>query len=150
VDLEVSEEAFDANYNPSSSEVTLPIATAVEEASTAVRSEYITQLLPGLTQNPSTPLLECCLKARHLHRMWRQLVVRVVFTLVAFLILESVEAQNRPANLGDLITIIRYQNSPCKGISGDEGICLSDANDCERRKGTNIGTCARGLSTCCL
>ncbi|GIY99565.1 CUB domain-containing protein [Caerostris extrusa] len=52
--------------------------------------------------------------------------------------------------LGDLITIIRYQNSACKGISGDEGICLSDANDCERRKGTNIGTCARGLSTCCL
>lgn len=51
---------------------------------------------------------------------------------------------------GDLITIIRYQNSPCKGISGDEGTCLSDANDCERRKGTNIGTCARGLSTCCL
>ncbi|GIY59850.1 CUB domain-containing protein [Caerostris extrusa] len=82
--------------------------------------------------------------------MWRQLGVGGLFILGFLLFCKTVEGQNRPANLGDLITIIRYQNSACKGISGDEGICLSDANDCERRKGTNIGTCARGLSTCCL
>ncbi|GFR22207.1 CUB domain-containing protein [Trichonephila clavata] len=83
-------------------------------------------------------------------RMWRQLGVGGIFILGFLFFPELTNAQNRPANLGDLITIIRYQNSPCKGTGGDEGTCLSDANDCERRKGTNIGTCARGLSTCCL
>ncbi|GFY57234.1 CUB domain-containing protein [Trichonephila inaurata madagascariensis] len=83
-------------------------------------------------------------------RMWRQLGVGGIFILGFLFFPDFTNAQNRPANLGDLITIIRYQNSPCKGVAGDEGTCLSDANDCERRKGTNIGTCARGLSTCCL
>lgn len=45
-------------------------------------------------------------------------------------------------------TMMRFQNTACRGDSNESGTCLSH-NDCERKGGTNSGACANGAGACC-
>lgn len=45
-------------------------------------------------------------------------------------------------------TMMRFQNTACRGDNSESGTCLS-AGDCERKGGTNSGSCANGAGACC-
>lgn len=69
--------------------------------------------------------------------------------LVLFLFaVTSSYAQYRPSSVIGLTYIVRYQNTACSNSDQESGTCLADA-ECNRRAGTNIGTCANGYGTCC-
>lgn len=71
----------------------------------------------------------------------------------AVLLTNQVEAQGffgRPLFGGfqQQATMMRFQNTACRGDSNESGTCLSH-NDCERKGGTNSGACANGAGACC-
>ena len=80
--------------------------------------------------------------------------VRVVWLLLGILLV-SVQADaqgifGRPLFGGfqQQATMMRFQNTACRGDSNESGTCLSP-NECERKGGTNSGSCANGAGACC-
>ena len=81
----------------------------------------------------------------------------VLWPLVASLLLVATSMQadaqgifGRPLFGGfqQQATMMRFQNTACRGESNESGTCLS-SNDCERKGGTNSGACANGAGACC-
>ena len=58
------------------------------------------------------------------------------------------EAQRSGPSMAALVNLLRFQNTACHNDQDESGTCLSD-NECSRRAGINIGTCANGYGSCC-
>ena len=60
----------------------------------------------------------------------------------------EISAQRTGPSMAALVNLLRFQNTACHNDQDESGTCLSD-NECARRAGINIGTCANGYGSCC-
>jgi hypothetical protein len=60
----------------------------------------------------------------------------------------SARAQRSGPSMAALVNLLRFQNTACHSDQEESGTCLSD-NECSRRSGISIGSCANGYGSCC-
>lgn len=78
----------------------------------------------------------------------------VVLWLLASLFVVSVQVDaqgifGRPLfGFQQQATMMRFANTACRGDGNESGTCLS-SSECDRKGGTNSGSCANGAGTCC-
>ena len=80
--------------------------------------------------------------------MARASVLLVALGLIGLLGASSVSSQRTGPSMAALVNLLRFQNTACHSDQEESGTCLSD-NECARRAGINIGTCANGYGSCC-
>lgn len=81
--------------------------------------------------------------------MTRNLVYLVAaFGLCLVVASRGAQAQRPGPSMAALVNLLRFQNTACHSDQEESGTCLSD-NECARRAGISIGTCANGYGSCC-
>ncbi|KAM0737107.1 hypothetical protein ACS0PU_000200 [Formica fusca] len=55
----------------------------------------------------------------------------------------------REKRLFSLFTLVKFDNSICGGLNGENGTCVAAA-ECVQRGGTSSGVCANGYGVCCI
>lgn len=78
--------------------------------------------------------------------MTKASLLLVALGLVA--LASAAAAQRSGPSMAALVNLLRFQNTACHNDQDESGTCLSD-NECSRRAGINIGTCANGYGSCC-
>lgn len=80
--------------------------------------------------------------------MTRSSVLLLALGLVLALASSGVGSQRSGPSMAALVNLLRFQNTACHSDQEESGTCLSD-NECARRAGISIGTCANGYGSCC-
>lgn len=80
--------------------------------------------------------------------MSKSILILGALGLVLALASQLAQAQRPGPSMAALVNLLRFQNTACHSDQEESGTCLSD-NECSRRAGISIGSCANGYGSCC-